>query len=465
MNRSGDDSSPCRSGVFLLGEGGSAFTARGVLIRQAERSLDLQYYVFDWDLIGTLLVHELLGAADRGVRVRLLLDDVSGEKGDDSWVAFDAHPHVEVRYFNPWLRTRSRALQYVTRWRHLNHRMHAKSFTVDDRMTIVGGRNIADEYFGADPDRAFSDLDALAVGPVASRVTAVFERYWNSEHARSAASLIRRGTKEELIELRSVADEVWVSEEAAEYVKALHDSPLAQTLNTSNPIPRSVVCEIVNDPPGKKDLEAERHPDLLISELAPHIAAAQTDLVIVSPYFVPGDRAAEELCRLARRGVRVRVLTNSLASNDVPAVHAGYAKYRVPMLRCGVELYEFDETLARSRRAAFTWRPGRVTSSLHAKTIAIDQKTLFVGSFNVDRRSLHLNNEIGLLIVDHRLASAVTESFDEHIDQAAFRVELDETGALSWRGQEKVVSEEPHASLWLRFVVRLIGQLPVESQL
>ena len=469
MKRPGDDSSHGRSGVLLLGEGSCAFTARGVLARLAARSLDLQYYVFDWDVIGSLLVHELLGAADRGVRVRLLLDDISGEKGDDSWVAFDAHRNTEVRYFNPWLRTGSRALQYVTRWRHINHRMHAKSFTVDNQMTIVGGRNIADEYFGADPDLAFSDLDALAVGPVASQVTAVFERYWSSEHACSAASLIRRGTEAELAELRSATSELWASDEAAEYVEALDDSPLAHALRTRDPAPRSAVCKVVSDPPGKKDIEAERHPDLLISELAPHITAAETDLVIVSPYFVPSERAAGELCRLARGGVRVRVLTNSLASNDVPAVHAGYAKYRIPMLRCGVELYEFDETLKRRVRSAFMWTPGRVTSSLHAKTIAIDRELLFVGSFNFDRRSLHLNNEIGLLVADREVASEVTDSFDEHIDEVAFRVELDESGALSWRGQEHgrevVLSAEPHAELWLRLAVRLAGLLPLESQL
>ena len=464
---------PGKNGVLMLRSGRDAFVARAILARLAERSIDLQYYMFHHDTVGSLLINEVLQAADRGVRVRMLIDDIYGNEGEDAWVALDTHPDIEVRFFNPWVRGRSRTLQYITRLKDVNYRMHVKTYTVDNQTTILGGRNIGDEYFAADPNLAFSDRDVLAVGPVVQDVDAEFDEYWNSEYAYPAATLIRQGTEQELDELRAGKQAFFEASSTTAYLQALDDSRLANALRDQTAEFRWADAKIVHDSSEKKARGAEGREELLISQLAPYITSAKTDVVIVSPYFVPGKQATDALCRLSQDGVRVRILTNSLVSNDVAAVHAGYSKYRKPLLRCGVELYELNEQLRAREEKFLTWLPGLKKSSLHAKTMTFDREIMFVGSFNFDQRSLHINNEIGMLFWDPQTAGESTDLFDRHIDDVAFRVtlETDDGGkeSLRWAGREggKQVSfdSEPYASAGLKALVAVLRLLPIEAQL
>jgi len=471
----GDDVAehPDLNGVLLLAEGRDAFVARALLARLAERSIDTQYYMWHQDTVGRLLIKELIEAADRGVRVRLLVDDMYGSDGQDTWRAMDAHPQIEVRLFNPFTRSRPKYLQFITRFSDVNYRMHAKTFTVDNQATIVGGRNIGDEYFDANPDLAFADLDALAVGPAVPEVSTEFDEYWNSEYAYPVSTLLSPGTDADLKSLRENAGEFYAASATTSYLKAVDDSKLANGLRAGEVAFKWGPGKIIHDSSEKKAHDENWQEELLISQLAPYILESTEEVIMVSPYFVPGQKAAEALCQLARKGVRVRILTNSLASNDVAAVHAGYTKYRKPLLRCGVELYELNEELKKEQGRLFSWLPGLSKSSLHAKTMAFDKKRMFVGSFNFDQRSLHINNEIGLIFEQPDLAGSATERFDNNIEKVAFKVELrtntNGRESLRWSGledgREVEYDSEPYVGRGARAAVWFIRLLPVESLL
>ena len=464
---------PGKNGVLMLRSGRDAFVARAILARHAERSIDLQYYMFHHDTVGNLLINEVLQAADGGVRVRMLIDDIYGNQGEDAWVALDAHPKIEVRFFNPWVRGKSRTLQYLTRLKDVNYRMHAKTYSVDNQATILGGRNIGDEYFAADPNLAFTDRDVLAVGPAVQAVQAEFDEYWNSDYAYPAATLIRQGTEQELDQLRDTKQAFFEKSSTTSYLQALNDSPLANAMREQRVEFRWADGKIVHDSSEKKAHGDDWQKELLISQLAPYITSAKSDVLVVSPYFVPGELATEALCKLSQDGVRVRILTNSLVSNDVAAVHAGYSKYRKPLLRCGVGLYELNEQLKAHEQKIFTWLPGLSKSSLHAKTMTFDREIMFVGSFNFDQRSLHINNEIGMLFNDAQTAAESTDAFDRHIEDVAYRVTLETDGkgkeSLRWVGREDgkqvAFDSEPYAGSGLKAAVAVMKWLPIESQL
>jgi putative cardiolipin synthase len=464
---------PGQSGVYLLGKGLDAFVGRAVLARLAERSIDVQYYMFHQDTVGRLLIMEVLAAADRGVRGRMLIDDMYGGEADDVWAALDSHPNIEVRLFNPFVRGRSKNLQFITRLKTVNHRMHSKTFTVDNQVSIVGGRNIGDEYFNADENLAFADLDVMTIGPAVPKVSEEFDEYWNSKHAYPVTTLMAAAEAGALNSLRADLAEFYRQKKTSVYVEALANSDFARSLKNKTARFRFAQAKVIHDSSEKQDRGGDWKEDLLISQLAPYIQKATEDFILVSPYFVPGQRGADALCELSKKGVRIRVLTNSLVSNDVAAVHTAYMRHRKQLLRCGVQLYELNEQIKKEEGKRFTWRPGVNKSSLHAKTMAIDHKVMFVGSFNFDQRSLYLNNEIGLLFYEPELASQSSENFDQHVDQVAFRVELvtSENGSESLRwtgtedGQEVVFDSEPYAGFWKKLGVNLMRVLPIDSML
>ncbi len=463
---------PGKAGILLLPHGRDAFAARALLSRLSEKSIDLQYYMYHQDTVGSLLSYEILKAADRGVRVRMLIDDIYGNQHEDAWVALDAHPHIEVRLWNPWQRGKNRTVQSIFRVRDINYRMHVKSFTVDNQATILGGRNIGDEYFEANPEVSFSDLDVLGIGPPVQAVSTAFDEYWNSEHAYPVHILIRQGSNEELDQLRNNKRTFFEKQSTSDYIAALKDSDLAHGLKEGTLNFDWAEAKVIHDSSEKKAAGKAGKDMLLISQLAPYIIGAKKTVDIVSPYFVPGDNATAALCELSQNGVRVRILTNSLASNDVSAVHAGYSKYRRTLLRCGVNLYELDETLKDREGKAFTWLPGLAKSSLHAKTMAFDGEVMFVGSFNFDQRSLHINNEIGLIIHDAEIAGTAAREFERKVNIVAFKVEFsqkDGRGNLHWTGgqggPEVVMEEEPYATTFQKFSVGILKWLPIDSQL
>src|SRR5512138_179324 len=325
---------PGRSGIYPLADGRDAFAARIVLARAAERSLDVQYYIFRADVTGGLLCEALWQAAERGVRVRLLVDDGNTRGLDDGIAALDAHPNIEVRLFNPYASRGFRLGELATDFSRLNRRMHNKSFTADNQAAIVGGRNVGDEYFGADSPVEFADLDVLAVGAVVPEVSAAFDAYWNSESAYPAASLITTGGR-----LRPAAT-IEARPEAARYAQAVRATPLVTSLLSGRLALEWAHARVVQDDPDKVLHPPEKTELHLLPRLEKAMGKPLRELDLVSPYFVPAKDGVAALTTLAKSGVLVRVLTNSLAATDVSPVHAGYAKYREELLRAGVRLYE-----------------------------------------------------------------------------------------------------------------------------
>ena len=342
---------PGQSGFLLLASGLDAFVARALLAHAAERSIDAQYYLYHDDLTGRLFTDQLVKAADRGVRVRLLVDDMDLEGRDLGAAVMESHPNIEVRMFNPFSRNASRITQFVTRLGSVTRRMHNKSFTVDNQATILGGRNIGDAYFEADPDLDFNDLDVVAIGPVAREVSVSFDRYWNNELAYPATVLKGEPpTPEEIEQERQLLKEFVAQQVDSVYLEALRDSDLANNIRHDRVLYHWGYAEVLYDQPEKLVQDFSKTEFHLAPKIAPYFDGVQDEFIIFSPYFVPGKQGVAFLRQLSERGVRVRILTNSLSSTDVGIVHAGYAKYRKDLLRAGVELYEMNMKISKEER-------------------------------------------------------------------------------------------------------------------
>ncbi|MEE4261220.1 MAG: phospholipase D family protein [Desulfobacteraceae bacterium] len=463
-----------KSGFHLLDSGLDAFVARALLAHYAERSIDVQYYLYHDDLVGKLFTDQLLKAADRGVRVRVLVDDMDLAGRDIGVVAADSHPNVEVRIFNPFSRKTGRTSQFVTRMGSVTRRMHNKSFTVDNQISILGGRNIGNEYFDADPDLAFADLDVIAIGPAAKEVSAAFDKYWNSELAYPASVLIDESpTPEEIKKRRQRLNDFVAAQAHSAYLQALQDSNLANQIRKKQVSYYWGDAEVVYDQPEKILHDKGDKEYQLAPKLAPYLDGIEKELIIFSPYFVPGKSGTAFLTQLAKRGVRVRILTNSLASNDVGLVHAGYSKYRKALLRGGVELYELNKKLSREQRKEKKGAGGSSKASLHAKSFVFDRKQVFIGSMNLDPRALVHNTEIGVVFSSEEVANGMSDWFDQHIDQIAFKLELrkeqDGYEQILWHGlvdgKPHTFDVDPYTGFWRRFGIGFMRMLPIESQL
>ena len=315
--------------------------------------------------------------------------------------------------------------------------MHNKSFTADNQYTILGGRNIGNEYFEADPEFAFADLDVLAVGPaVAQQVSTAFDQYWNSELAYPLSVLLPSlPTPRENDEARVRLKRFVLQQDDSEYLQALRDSDLANAMRADTVRLYWGDGEVVYDPPEK--LLEPRGPDerYVLAQLSPHMQAVRGELIIFSPYFVPGKEGVAALRAASERGVRVRILTNSLISNDVPIVHAGYLKFRKPLLRAGVEIYEMNARLtAEQRNTKF----GSSVASLHAKSFVLDRESVFIGSLNLDPRAIYFNTEIGVVVNAPDLAGEMARTFDQRIDEASSvrpGLQITRGPAARWRGR------------------------------
>ncbi|HKX57296.1 MAG TPA: phospholipase D family protein, partial [Xanthomonadales bacterium] len=451
--------------------------------RRAERSLDVQYYIWHGDDSGRILLKELLDAADRGVRVRLLLDDLGvGAKDDSVFRRLDAHPQVSVVLFNPIALRDARKLGLVSDPRRLNRRMHNKSMTADSTVTVVGGRNIGDEYFTLDELVNFADMDVLAIGPVAGQVAESFDAYWNSSAAFPISAFHDQpASAEELAQSRAELEQA-VARNAAEYYQAMVSTQLGLQIQARQLTFYWARITALYDPPGKVDVDqpdaasGEPGSELLLQQLGNLLGRSGKELLIVSPYFVPGKQGTAALVAAARRGIKVRVLTNSLASTDVAAVHAGYKKSRRDLLEGGVKLYEMKPALdaEQTGKLAFT---GSSAASLHAKLFVIDLERLFVGSMNLDPRSVDLNTEIGLLIDSAEMASDLSGHIERMLETACYSVQLLPKRADRPDGQQQLVwmdqqdggevrhTTEPHTTFWQRLKVGFIGLFPLDSQL
>lgn len=469
------------SGIYSLDEGLDAFFARLALIDAVEKSLDVQYYIWHNDNTGRLLLYNILLAADRGVRVRILLDDINSVDIEPQMQIVDRHPNIEVRLFNPFAARSFRSIDFITRFSEVNRRMHNKTFTGDSQVSIIGGRNIGDEYFQARPDLDFGDLDVVAVGPVVEDISHAFDLYFNSETVIPISAFDNnRATDAELTALRKSLGVFYLQMQSSEYAVRLRKTRIAEQLLGGDLPYAWGQAHIFYDHPDKARGKSEQETEYLLPQLAPVVEEVKEELLLISPYFIPGDEGVDFLSSLVKRGVRVRILTNSLAANDVSIVHSGYSRYRMALLEAGIELFELKpgrkplkkshSSVSRSSRA-----------SLHAKSFVFDRKKIFVGSLNLDPRSIDINTEIGLLIEVPQLAKKFSDWFDSEMPEQAWRLQRlrlpanEEEGRdfdeyiIRWHEQhgDKRISydEEPKVSVWKQFIVWLYSLLPVESQL
>lgn len=450
---------PGLTGVAPLGSGADAFAARILLANSAVSSIDAQYYIWHGDLTGSLLLDALRRAADRGVRVRLLLDD-NGTSGLDAEIAqLDAHENAEVRLYNPFNLRRFKILSFGFDFFRLNRRMHNKSFTVDGLATIVGGRNIGDEYFGIGATPLFLDLDILAVGKIVPEVAADFDRYWASPSVHPAGAIVGGTADGDPISRRLSR---WHNDPRFyEYKAILRASDIIASLSKGSLNLEWTNAVLVSDDPVKGQGAVPRE-DLLTGQLTRAIGTIEKRIDGVTPYFVPCTAGVKAFAMLEARGIEVRMLTNSLKATDVLPVHSGYAKRREAMLASGVVLYEL-----RNQAALDTPDDlgifGSSGASLHAKTFAVDGARIFIGSFNFDPRSIQLNTEMGLLIDSETLANRLHTAFDDGFSGLAWRVEA-QNGELAWVDPVAgtVTTEEPGSSTYRSLALKVIGWLPVE---
>ncbi|OWT65525.1 phospholipase D family protein [Candidimonas nitroreducens] len=451
------------SGFTPLSDGRAAFAARVALADAAESFLDAQYYIWHGDMTGLLLFDALRRAAERGVRVRLLLDD-NNTVGLDAIIAgLNAHPNIEVRLFNAFTVRRWRALGYLTDFARLNRRMHNKSFTADRQVTIVGGRNIGDEYFEAGNNALFIDLDIMAIGPVVEDVAHDFERYWTSGSSRPAEQLVRKPRRAAIAALSSVS-QVAGRPQARAYTEAIAGQSFVRDLLAGRLRFEWAAISLVSDNPDKGLGNAPRHT-LLWPRLQAILGNPAKELELVSPYLVPTQTGVEAFAAFVQKGVKVTLLTNSLEATDVIAVHAGYAKRRKPLLAAGSALFELKHmaSIPKIRDRGLTGGSG---SSLHAKVFSIDRQRVFIGSFNFDPRSRKLNTEMGFVIESPDLAGRITDSLDKLLATHAYQVQIGRDGKLEWlehAGSATVVHRhEPGASLWRRAGVAVAALLPID---
>ena len=457
-----------QSAFRLLVEGTEAFVARMHSARMAERTVDVQTYIWHADLTGKFLAHQLLESADRGVRVRLLLDDMDARAKSAHFAALSAHPNIEVRVFNPFASRRG-TLNLVSEgarnFKRINRRMHNKTWIADNRFAIVGGRNLGDEYFGASDEVNFVDLDFGMVGPVVREASASFDRYWNSPFAYPLELLDTSAVDTNALEtLRQYLARHAAETKDSRYAKALREDPAIQRLASGErPMQWSSNYRFVADDPQKISMEKrDAHRAAVSAVILPAMRDAKSSLDIISPYFVPGDKGSTGLVNTANSGSEVRILTNSLAANDVAAVHGGYSRYRKKLLKGGVQLWEL-KPLARgaSDKSLF----GSSGASLHTKGFSIDRKTLFVGSYNLDPRSTWLNCEQGVLVESPTLVEQFRAIFDaQTAGSHAWRVTR-EAGELRWADDQGVSSKDPQTTFsqrmqaWFARVLRIDAQL------
>ncbi|HET7620936.1 MAG TPA: phospholipase D family protein [Gemmatimonadaceae bacterium] len=455
---------PARSGIVPLGDGRDAFAARALLAAAADRTLDIEYYIWHADMSGMLLFDAVRQAAERGVRVRLLLDDNNTAGMDSILAALDSHLNIEVRLFNPFTHRRWRYLGYLTDFPRLNRRMHNKSFTADNQVTIIGGRNVGDEYFGAGQKPLFVDLDVLAIGAVVNDVSTDFDRYWASASSYPAESVLPSVSPAASAAVTDSTQHVLRDPAAVEYVQALARQPFVRDLLSGKLDFEWAATTMVSDDPAK-GLGRAANGGLLTDRLRQAIGVPTSELELVSPYFVPGSKGVDALAAMAERGVKVSVLTNSLEATDVAAVHAGYAKRRKPLLDAGVKLFEMKREAAgaTARDRGLTGSSG---SSLHAKTFSVDRSRVFVGSFNFDPRSERLNTEMGFVIDSPELARRIADNFANDIPERSYEVRLSPSGELRWVERsdngEIVHDVEPGTTFVERAMVAVLSVLPIE---
>jgi putative cardiolipin synthase len=461
---------PGQSGILLLDTGIEALRQRDALIEAATETIDAQYYIWNADASGHYLAARLLTAAERGVRVRIILDDINAAGRDEAIARLAAHPNVQVRIYNP---TEARAgflrlMGFISDFSRLNRRMHNKSFTADGAVTIVGGRNVGDEYFDLDPEMNFRDRELLAVGPVVSDVSAGFEAFWNSTWTRPVESLAVADGELDILETLTLA----VGEVTAlgyQVPDDLEGAVVAGTLPSLLWAPARLVFDA---PPTAAEIEASDAAQPVAQELRRVVAGSRREILVESAYFILGDESLEQVARLRTAGVKIRALTNSLASNDLVTNHSGYARRRPAMLDAGMELFELRPDAVACQRLVTVSRACErgPAFSLHSKTMVLDRRVVYVGSFNFNLRSTYLNSETALIVESPELAGRVAASMEELLrPDSSWQVLRGKGGGLEWvtqlDGAEARSTHEPMTSFGRRFNSGFYRLFPLEKYL
>lgn len=474
---------PGMAGFRLIPNGVACFDARMEMSRLAEKTLDVQYFAIQSDDTGRLFIQGLLDAADRGVRVRILLDDSNAVGRDAEIGALTAHPNIELRVFNPFSYRGPlefmRAAEFALNEKRLTYRMHNKLFVVDNEVALIGGRNIGDAYFAASQTMEFGDYDLLIAGPMVRRLSGSFDAFWNSPLAIPLQNLVVfKPTKERLDAYRESLRDHHAQMDGSAYARPARDGgPVANVLSGKTPLIWAK-GEAIYDSPEKAKVESgEQAGKLLRERVVSTAAAARSEVLLASPYLVPGDEGLRLFTDLRSRNVRVRILTNSLQSTDAPITFSAYERYRRPLLEAGVELYEVRPELGAPNMPG----GGSLKSSsstpfaLHAKVFVFDRRQVFIGSMNFDERSRRLNTELGVLIDSPELAKEISERFNAAAQPAnSYRLALGPPGptgepTLQWRteenGQIVAYDDEPHVDPLRRLKVDALKFLPLEGQL
>lgn len=467
---------PGLTGYHMLLEPIDAIAARLLLIEQAQKSIDLQYYIWHNDKIGALAWDALVRAADRGVKVRLLLDDNNTKDLDACLLALDQHPNIEVRLFNPFIHRKLRMIDYALDFKRTNRRMHNKTFIVDGQVALIGGRNMSNQYYDAGETFQFSDIDVFLTGSVVPEIAQSFDDYWNYNMAYPAPQIISaKDHRLTLDGLRTQLEHHRVTTAVQNYLDLTKQQAEFNDWLQAAPQLEWVTAHLVQDAPEKIDKDA--NPDEHLAFQMQHVIGQPNNKVdIISAYFVPGEKGKQTLLNLRKKDVKIRILTNSYAANDVGIVHAFYGKYRKDLLANGVELYEFLPVLKNTKR----WRKKKTNNSnlltlgdssdasLHAKMMGVDQQQVFIGSFNFDLRSANLNTEIGVILDSPKLARQMATDLDKNIMNLSYRVKLDDKGKLIWEekmpdGSLRIHRTEPNINWLKRQGLTVISWLPLDG--
>jgi putative cardiolipin synthase len=462
---------PDQSGFQLIPNGSDAFMMRIALVESAQRSIDLQYFSTEEDSTGKLLLETLLRAADRGVRVRMLLDDWNIDAFKAGVAALNTHPNIEIRAFNPYSTGDQSIFAYIgnvfTRPDQLTRRMHNKALIADDEISIMGGRNLGDEYFGASADSNFRDMDVLSVGPITDKISKSFDRYWNSAESYPVEALgLPESDAAEIARLREDLRQHWDDVLQSAEGKRLRETSLTKQLQNGQVPLVWAKAELAADNPGKIEqpsATSESKPEIKLDQL---VNTARHEFIVISPYFVPLDSGVDWLVSLVNRGVAVRIATNSLASTDMVPAEAGYSQYRTALVAGGVQLYELKPKREDPVRHMFK---GSSQNGIHAKLYVIDRRDLVIGSFNLDPRSIHLNTEQVLVIHNPALAEQAAKMFETIIAPESSYHLIIEDGSLVWvtqkDGQEVRYSSDPKASFRRSVTFWLFSMLPIDNEL
>ena len=449
------------SGIRLLTSGEEALGDLIALADHAERTLDIQYYIIQQDDSARILLHHVRLAADRGVRVRVLVDDLNTAGEDRRFMHLSEHVNVEVRVFNPFPGGRhttwTRVLASANDFGRINHRMHNKLFVADNALAITGGRNIGDQYFTRDQHNNFIDLDVVAAGAIVPELSASFDAFWNSKYAYPIASVAEPVNAEPSSPPPSEGDEAgsvsWLEGE-------LRSGKVQLTW-----VPATVLA----DRPAKIASETSPEEEVTIANnIGTLMRSAKQELIVISPYFVPGQDGVALFAKLVGEGVHIRILTNSLASTDSPLVHNGYSHYRTALLKLGVELSEVRPELGQKRARFHPFRSS--TASLHAKALVIDQKTVFIGSMNMDARSANTNSELGLVIRSTEIARQVTSLLDDISADGSYRLQLiGHSDQIEWSSGEGALEKkwyiDPETTRPQRFWLKMAAPFAPEELL